>query len=43
MFRYARQGRIWDGPDETHIDSVARQLIKPYRDAAAAAGEIPEE
>lgn len=42
MFRYARQGRIWDGPDETHIDSVARQLIKPYREAAAAAGEIPE-
>ena len=43
MFRYARQGRIWDGPDETHIDSVARQLIKPYREAAAAAGEIPGE
>jgi len=43
MFRYARQGRIWDGPDETHIDSVARQLLKPYREAAAAAGEIPGE
>ena len=42
MFRYARQGRIWDGPDETHVDSVARQLIKPYREAAAAAGELPE-
>jgi alkylation response protein AidB-like acyl-CoA dehydrogenase len=43
MFRYARQGRIWDGPDETHVDSVSRRLLEPYRRAAAAAGEIPEE
>jgi acyl-CoA dehydrogenase len=32
MYRHAREGRIYDGPDEVHIQSVARQLLKRYRD-----------
>ena len=36
FYKEARLGRIWDGPDETHIATVARLLLKPYRDAAAA-------
>src|SRR3954447_13078168 len=36
FYKEARLGRIWDGPDETHIATVARLLLKPYRDAASA-------
>ncbi len=32
MYRHAREARIYDGPDEVHIQSVARQLLKCYRD-----------
>lgn len=32
MFRHAREGRIYDGPDEVHIQSVARRLLRRYRD-----------
>lgn len=32
MYRHARAARIYDGPDEVHIQSVARQLLKRYRD-----------
>jgi len=32
MYRAARFGRIYDGPDEVHRVSVARALLKPYRD-----------
>ena len=35
-YKEARLGRIWDGPDETHIATVSRLLLKPYRDAYAA-------
>ena len=35
FYKEARLGRIWDGPDETHIATVSRLLLKPYRDAAA--------
>lgn len=31
MYRAARAGRIYDGPDEVHIWSVARQLLGAYR------------
>ena len=36
FYKEARLGRIWDGPDETHIATVSRLLLKPYRDAADA-------
>ncbi len=32
MYRHAREGRIYDGPDEVHVQSVARQILKRYRD-----------
>jgi alkylation response protein AidB-like acyl-CoA dehydrogenase len=35
FYKEARLGRIWDGPDETHIATVSRLLLKPYRDAYA--------
>lgn len=30
MYRHAREARIYDGPDEVHVQSVARQLLQPY-------------
>jgi alkylation response protein AidB-like acyl-CoA dehydrogenase len=32
MYRAARFGRIYDGPDEVHIHTVARRILKLYRD-----------
>ena len=32
MYRHAREARIYDGPDEVHIQSVAKQVLKSYRD-----------
>ena len=34
MYRHARAGRIYDGPDEVHIWSVARRLLGAYREGA---------
>jgi len=31
MYRHARAARIYDGPDEVHIGSVARQILKQFR------------
>ena len=31
MYRLAREARIYDGPDEVHIQSVARRILKTYR------------
>ncbi|WP_432842572.1 acyl-CoA dehydrogenase family protein [Dactylosporangium sp. CA-092794] len=31
MYRQARFARIYDGPDETHIQNVAKMLLRPYR------------
>jgi acyl-CoA dehydrogenase len=31
MYRAARFGRIYDGPDEVHITSTARRILKEYR------------
>ena len=28
MYRHAREARIYDGPDEVHVQSVAEDLIK---------------
>ena len=30
MYRHAREARIYDGPDEVHIQSVARRIPKNY-------------
>jgi len=35
MYRAARFARIYDGPDEVHIQSVARRILKTYRDGGA--------
>ena len=34
MYRYARAARFYDGPDEVHRDSVARQILGTYEPAA---------
>jgi alkylation response protein AidB-like acyl-CoA dehydrogenase len=34
MYRHARFGRIYDGPDEVHIMTVARRILKNYKDGA---------
>lgn len=31
MYRDARYARIYDGPDEVHTASIARQILKKYR------------
>ena len=38
MYRRARAGRIYDGPDEVHKVTVARQVLKNYR-----ASDVPTE
>jgi alkylation response protein AidB-like acyl-CoA dehydrogenase len=30
MYRHARAGRIYDGPDEVHITTTARRILKEY-------------
>jgi len=40
MYRHARAARIYDGPDEVHRVSVARQILAGYR---APEGEWPRE
>ncbi|MCC5867023.1 MAG: acyl-CoA dehydrogenase family protein [Gammaproteobacteria bacterium] len=30
MFRHAREARIYDGPDEVHIQSTARRMLRRY-------------
>jgi alkylation response protein AidB-like acyl-CoA dehydrogenase len=30
MYRHAREGRIYDGPDEVHIQSVAKRMLGRY-------------
>ncbi len=31
MYRHAREARLYDGPDEVHIQSVAKRILKTYR------------
>src|SRR5687768_10798600 len=40
MYRYARGARFYDGPDEVHRQSVARQILRGYE---APPGGIPTE
>jgi alkylation response protein AidB-like acyl-CoA dehydrogenase len=32
MYRHARAGRIFDGPDEVHVTTTARRILKEYRE-----------
>ena len=41
MYRYARGARFYDGPDEVHRQSVARQILRGH--PAPDAGEPPTE
>ncbi|HEY4333918.1 MAG TPA: acyl-CoA dehydrogenase family protein, partial [Ilumatobacteraceae bacterium] len=41
MYRAARAARIYDGPDEVHKVTVARQLLKRYRPSDPPAEHIP--
>jgi acyl-CoA dehydrogenase len=40
MYRFARGARFYDGPDEVHRQSVARQILRGYE---APAGGVPSE
>ncbi len=40
MYRFARAARIYDGPDEVHRQSVARQVLRGY---TPPADEVPSE
>jgi acyl-CoA dehydrogenase len=40
MYRFARAARIYDGPDEVHRQSVARQVLRGY---SAPADEVPSQ
>jgi acyl-CoA dehydrogenase len=40
MYRFARAARIYDGPDEVHRQTVARQILHGY---APPPGEVPTE
>jgi acyl-CoA dehydrogenase len=40
MYRYARGARFYDGPDEVHRQSVARQILRGF---APPADQIPSE
>ncbi len=40
MYRFARAARVYDGPDEVHRQSAARQILRGYD---APAGDVPGE
>jgi acyl-CoA dehydrogenase len=41
MYRAARAARIYDGPDEVHKVTVARQILKGYRPAEVPSEHVP--
>lgn len=41
MYRSARAARIYDGPDEVHRVTVARQLLKRYRPTDVPTEHVP--
>ena len=41
MYRHARAARIYDGPDEVHKVTVARQVLKQYRAADPSIEHVP--
>jgi acyl-CoA dehydrogenase len=43
MYRFARAARIYDGPDEVHRQSVARQILRAYPSHPPAENGVPSE
>lgn len=41
MYRHARAARIYDGPDEVHKVTVARQILKSYRPSDPPTEHVP--
>jgi acyl-CoA dehydrogenase len=41
MYRYARGARFYDGPDEVHRVSVARQILRGYEPREVPSQHIP--
>ena len=41
MYRHARAARIYDGPDEVHRITVARQVLKDYEPSDVPTEHIP--
>jgi acyl-CoA dehydrogenase len=41
MYRHARAARIYDGPDEVHKVTVARQVLKDYRPHTVPSEHVP--
>jgi acyl-CoA dehydrogenase len=41
MYRHARAARIYDGPDEVHKVTVARQILKGYRPSEPPTEHVP--
>jgi acyl-CoA dehydrogenase len=41
MYRAARAGRIYDGPDEVHKQTVARQVLKRYAPTTVPTEHVP--
>ena len=41
MYRHARAARIYDGPDEVHKVTVARQVLKGYRPREVPSEHVP--
>jgi acyl-CoA dehydrogenase len=41
MYRHARAARIYDGPDEVHKVTVARQVLKRYRASDPPQEHVP--
>jgi acyl-CoA dehydrogenase len=41
MYRAARAARIYDGPDEVHKVTVARQVLKRYQPAEVPTEHVP--
>jgi acyl-CoA dehydrogenase len=41
MYRHARAARIYDGPDEVHKVTIARQILKRYEPADVPSEHVP--
>ena len=41
MYRHARAARIYDGPDEVHRQSVARQILRAYEGREVPSEHVP--
>ena len=41
MYRHARAARIYDGPDEVHKVTIARQILKGYEPHDVPSDHVP--